>query len=560
MVHLLLLVIAVTASARAMAVDVLLEGNRKLNDRAILNAIGRIACSPADSACADSLCRTVARLYWDRGYLDARVECSPGGEGRKAVRVSIAEGELKSLASVTVAGAHAFSEAALEAMFDDQVRAPFSQNKLEDGISRILELYDTGGYPLTTIQPELVPTDDDHVGVRLRITEGPEARLGGVVFSGADKTSYGALLAETGIAAGQRYDGGKIDRARRRLLDLGVFDSVSMPDVAYNSKDTTVTVSFEVSEARTSIFEGLAAYAPAGDKNRFVGSLDIGFWNLGGTLRRLRVRWNKPGSGRLDWSVYYREPRILSQPFDLEGEVSSDVVDTSYANRRLRAEIVYRGEPGLELGAGVFVGTTKDRTTDGDEGNFGERGLSFNLRYEGRDDVINPRRGQAFTVSHEISSLEFEEDASPDRTVSSLTVKMERLFGLTLRNLLVAGVRFDGVFASAGEVPEAHRIRFGGMESLRGYPEEWFSVVRAVAVRIELRRLVGRASRIYGFFDAAALEDETRSLDRLRDAPFGYGVGLAGGSTSGVVRVEIAVGREDTWNEAKLHFGVLRRF
>jgi hemolysin activation/secretion protein len=165
-----------------------------------------------------------------------------------------------------------------------------------------------------------------------------------------------------------------------------------------------------------------------------------------------------------------------------------------------------------------------------------------------------------FSVSHEIAALDFEDDSSTDRTVSDLSVWAESLLGVTRRSNLVVGAGFDGVFTSAGRIPEANRIRLGGMQTLRGYPEDWFSVVKAFSLRIEARRLLGRRSRVYGFFDAVAMEDETRSLDNLRDAPFGYGVGLMGGSSSGVVRVEIALGRDDTWNDAKLHFGLIQRF
>jgi hemolysin activation/secretion protein len=98
------------------------------------------------------------------------------------------------------------------------------------------------------------------------------------------------------------------------------------------------------------------------------------------------------------------------------------------------------------------------------------------------------------------------------------------------------------------------------MRSLRGYPEAWFSVEEALVLRLEARYLLGLGSRVYGFADGAALKDETRSLEDLRDAPVGYGVGFVGGSASGLVRVEIALGRDDTWSEAKLHFGLLQRF
>jgi outer membrane protein assembly factor BamA len=346
----------------------------------------------------------------------------------------------------------------------------------------------------------------------------------------------------------------------RRLLGLGVFEEVSEPVLTFDSSDTTLTVSIDVVEAKTTLFEAMAAYSPSANGNKFVGLLDLEFRNLGGTLRRLKVLWRRPGSDRLSWSVGYREPRILSRPFALECELSSDVIDTSYARRKLWLGVAFHGEPRLEFGMGGFLGTTKDRSLAGGEGDFGERGLSFDFRYDGRDHPINPLSGQLVTLKQEVASLEFEDQSSLDRTVSSLSVWGEQLTAVGSRTTLALGLRFEGAFSSEGEVPQAHRKRIGGMQTLRGYPEEWFSVDRALVLTLEARRLLGDYSRIYAFADGAVLEGGGHSFEDFRSGPFGYGLGFMAGSRSGVVRLEIALGRDDTWSEAKLHLGLVRRF
>jgi hypothetical protein len=75
-----------------------------------------------------------------------------------------------------------------------------------------------------------------------------------------------------------------------------------------------------------------------------------------------------------------------------------------------------------------------------------------------------------------------------------------------------------------------------------------------------VRRLLGGYSRVYGFFDGAVLEGSGYSFESIRSGPFGYGLGLMAGSQAGIVRLEIALGRSDTWSDAKLHLGLVRRF
>jgi hemolysin activation/secretion protein len=116
------------------------------------------------------------------------------------------------------------------------------------------------------------------------------------------------------------------------------------------------------------------------------------------------------------------------------------------------------------------------------------------------------------------------------------------------------------VFTSSAGLPPSHIIRLGGAGSLRGYPQEWFSVEQAVVITLEVRHLIGRSSSVYAFADGATLQDGARDLGDLKGFPYGYGVGFTGVSRSGVVRLEIALGRDDGFSDAKLHLGLARRF
>ncbi|MFH1312832.1 MAG: POTRA domain-containing protein [Candidatus Eisenbacteria bacterium] len=540
--------------------DFNISGNSDLSDDAILEWIGKIACARSDSVCVDSICHEVAAHYWERGYLDVEVRCERAAPPDEAIEIAISEGRPSVLESVGISGVPAGEASVLEKMFAGQTGRPFSQLALEKGIGRVLAFYDLRGYPLSTVRPEMVSVGDGRVEVRLHVAAGPQADVGHVVFRGMTKTKRSAALAESGLSEGEPYQGKKIEGVRQRLMDLGIFENVSEPVLTFDSMDTTLTVTIDVVEARTSLFEGLAAYSPSGKESKFVGSLDLEFRSLGGTLRRLKVLWMKPGSGRLSWGVAYREPRILSKPFALECELSSDVIDTSYARRKVWLGVTFRGEPRLELGMGAFLGSTKDRSLVGGEGNFIERGLSFDLRYEGRDRPLNPLSGQFVKLRQEVAALEFEDDSSLDRTISLLLLEGEHLTAVGVRTALGIRGRFEGVFTSRGEIPQAHLVRMGGMRTLRGYPEEWFTVERAITVTLELRRLLGEYSRVYCFFDGAALDGGGYSFDSIRSGPFGYGLGFMAGSRTGIIRLEIALGRNDTWSDAKLHLGLVRRF
>jgi hypothetical protein len=65
---------------------------------------------------------------------------------------------------------------------------------------------------------------------------------------------------------------------------------------------------------------------------------------------------------------------------------------------------------------------------------------------------------------------------------------------------------------------------------------------------------------MYAFIDGATIEDGGYDFGTLKRLPFGYGVGFMAGSRSGIVRLEIALGRDDMFSDAKLHLGLVQRF
>jgi outer membrane protein assembly factor BamA len=98
------------------------------------------------------------------------------------------------------------------------------------------------------------------------------------------------------------------------------------------------------------------------------------------------------------------------------------------------------------------------------------------------------------------------------------------------------------------------------VNTLRGYPEEWFVTKEVAIVTAELRYVVGPRSRVYLFLDAGTLTDESHEITDLGTFLAGYGVGLTTGSRIGVFRVEVATARGEPLSEAKLHLKLTQRF
>ena len=549
----ILLNVSTLVLGTAHAATISLNGNQAVTEGDLVQLIEFVGCS--DSTCVDSVCRVIANHYWRLGHLRASVHCSWRSRD-STLEVTIDEGPRFILGSVEFEDVHLADSTLLYQSFQELIGKPFDPDGVEAGIASVLRLYDGMGYPLVTIRPEMVICKGDTVSLRFQIDEGPVARLREVIFEGLKTTRKPILLAESGLEEGAIFDGSRIASARKRLLDLGIFDQVSEPDLVFDNKDTTVTVRFRVSEAPATYFQGYAAYAPSVGGS-LVGSIDLEFRNIGGTLRKLHVLWKRPGPERLAWKVEYNEPRILSRNLSATLTAQSYVLDTCYASRRFSLGLIWRKAPGFDLGMGVVVGSTKDRTPSASQGDFTEKGFTFNLGIRNYDRDLNPTSGYRFEVSTSTTILSYA-DRDLTRRISVVSSTGNYLVPITPHFVLFTEGSVDGAFSSDGTLPPSHLIRAGGMGSVRGYAEESFIAERTLRATLEPRWLVSENSRLYLFVDGATFGDTEEQLGT--DWAIGYGLGMMAMARSGVVRVDVGVAHDETIANARLHFSVVRRF
>lgn len=540
------------------------SGNRAVPEDEIMAALGRARCARPDSACLKAMCDSLARLYWSLGYIDVKVTCMDGGPG-EPTRVKIAEGAVSTVEAVDVAGASDEGRLLVEPIFESEVGKPFSLVRFESAIELALRAYDDAGFPVARITPDVVAAGGSGLRVLLAVDEGPRATIGSIEFDGVLNTRHSVLERETGLVPGERYDGSRVQEARQNLMALGIFESVSEPRLSMNRADSSLTITFEALEARTSFVEGAFAYGPTPTGNEIYGQMEMDLRNIGGTLRRAGVYWMKRGSGRTSWALRYGEPRLFTLPVSLYASLDSDIDETAYERRKLSLKLVQRTGRKFEVSAGWFLAKTREGPLLEESGtdvrnSYTENGLDVGLAYDGTDRIINPTRGLRGNLTLEFSSFVCDDCDSPDRTVWSGLLGGSYVFPISGNTVGFLAARYAGVSVQGGAVPPSRRIRVGGVNTLRGYPEEWFVTDGALIGTAELRYIAGSRSRLFMFLDAGMLEGNWHEPDGVDMPLLGYGLGLTTESRVGIIRIEVASARGQALGDAKLHLKLTQRF
>lgn len=525
---------------------------------------GEALRAPGDSA---RLARAVARAgvrLEDEGYLDARVDAawSPPAPGAEPVlRVAVAEGPRVRYATVGIEAGSAEESAALAALLELRVGDPASPQELGRALTRAARRLADDGYPYAELA--IQGFEWDSAGARVRVTgsRGPRVTVVGVRTDGLHVTRPALVNRVIGRAVGRPFHPAAAEAARERLVQLGLFRSVSYEGLEGEGDWARGRLVYRVEEPRYNRFEGAIGRQSEG---RATGLANLELGNLAGTGRTLAGRWESRGSNRELFAARYVEPWLLGLPLRAELLLDQQREDTLYTRARagLRLHFLVSGHERLE--AGVDQDRVLQPHAEAEEAQV--QSTVFALEHDGRDLPAAPRNGTRARLSAS-TSFKRETVAGGGRRKSRASA-VEAMFewhrplagGFGLAWEVSGAARFS----SQPVLALYERYVLGGAASLRGYDEQEFRADRYGLSRLEARWFPGRtAQHLALFWDHAwmvsrlAIANDTRLEERRRD---GVGFGLRFDSPAGRIGVDygLAPGRPPA--EGKLHLQLVSSF
>ena len=308
----------------------------------------RVAAALRDADLAEDE-RALARAFEDAGHAEARVEADTVGSGEVAVLFRVAAGPATRVSSVEIvvgeqggdaAGAsHGPARAASPpepparvAEVNSAPRAAVVPDPRPSAVAHELRLrpgapyrlrdvaadrttlalaYRNDGYLSAEVTPD-VQLAAGEARVRLVVTPGPRTIVDRVVVAGLDRTREDVVRRELRVREGEPLGVDDLLETQRRLSALGLFEAITIVELAAEAPGRRTLV-IRVDEApRTSVSYGIGY----GERDLVRGSVEVTRRNLFGMDRRLSafVRTSFRGSRFL---ASFREPYLRGRRQEL---------------------------------------------------------------------------------------------------------------------------------------------------------------------------------------------------------------------------------------------------
>ena len=200
----------------------------------------------------------IERFYRARGYYDATTRAARvlnGENDRVRVEIVVVPGKPVRVARIDLIGLAGLPKnvvAKARSVLRLEIGEVLDERGLhEDARAIETELANNGFAYVHVEETANVSVAHKTATLQYRVTPGPEATIGEVQIDGLNTFDRRVVFGKLGLEPGTRFSRRALDRARRRVFELGVFASVEVKAVLDNPADPHVPVRVVVSEGGT---------------------------------------------------------------------------------------------------------------------------------------------------------------------------------------------------------------------------------------------------------------------------------------------------------------------
>lgn len=426
--------------------------------------------------------------YKNNGYLDVVIS-SPlvtlsADKTRINISLGVVEGRSYRFGETTFSGNLIYTSTELAKSVEYRPGRVFSQEKFEETIRAVQELYSDRGRLHTRITPvKKFDAATDRMNVLFEIVEGPISYIGHIDVEGNKATKTYVLRREVVLKTGDMFRSSRVRRSIEKIRNLGFIDDVDLDLQPSQTDQDKVDLTFDVNEGKPGVLTAGAAYSSV---DGLIGTLSLQHLNLFGRAQKASVQWSF-GKRVQDYSVSWTTPWLGDSPtslgFDVYNTRRINPFDTSlsaYVERRTGGTVrlgprFQEDKYQLNLTYGLarisiqnvqdqFKGTLTEGTSI--QSSFGAE-----ISRDTRDSIWDPSRGSRHGVGLLLSGGPFMGDIHYFKP--SITNQGHlTLFTVEDWPFVLSAYHRGGYVTQFGEtkqVPVQDRYFIGGQDSLRGY-------------------------------------------------------------------------------------------
>lgn len=451
-----------------------------------------------------------------------------------------------------------------ESMLTNQSLAPTELNYL---YKRLLSNYTNNGYAFAKIQLAVTKMDSLTIEADLVVDRGPQLLWNTLHLKG-DSTLPKKLIANTiQFKKGEPFSEDRFQNISRKLLALNLYEELKPADILFTDKGVDLYV--YLMPKKLSSANGIIGLQPNTITGRmqFTGDINLKLNNILKRGEYLGLNWSSLQAQTQQLRTAIKYPYLFNTPFGVEGSFNLYKRDTSFLELESNIGLSYNLSGNFYIKA-YYENFTSNILAGGNNSslNYGNTktnlyGLALN--YNNYDYIPLPTKGIGIVTSFSTGirqSSPIKDTVTTKNTVYKGDFTIHWYIPIAKRHVIRLSNTTQLYQAPKFYTNEAYR--FGGLQSQRGFNEQFLLATARSTASLEYRFMLERTSYLFAFFDQSWYENNTSTY--YRDYPMGFGAGFTFGTSIGMFSLSFAVGKtaeeEIKIRNGKIHFGYIALF
>ena len=436
-----------------------------------------------------------------------------------------------------------------------------------DDTERILNFLSTkiteDGFPFTKLKlSEIKIKNKNTIEANLTVIEDNKKRgLDKIVIKGYDKFPKSYLKHYLKIKPESTFNIEAIKKRINALDNLRFANQIKEPEILFTNDSTQLYLYIEKTLSNT--FDGFLGFSTNEETNalEFNGYLNLELNNNFNYGESFKLLYKSDESEQKNFEVKLNLPYLFNSPIGTELELNIFKKDSSFTTINQKAKLYYQ----LDSKSKLFLGidTTESNNLLDDDDDFSNIDDYKSKFYVMRYDFENRRNyNQLFQVN---SALNLEiglgsrnlNNTSENQTKVALNA--HHIFNLNKSNSLF--MRLSGALLSSDSFLDNELIRFGGINSIRGFQENSLTATLFGVLNTEYRYKLSNSVYAHTIIDYSRLENK---ITNQKENLYGFGLGFGIVTKAGLLKFNFANGKTENqkfkFSNSKIHLSLIAIF
>lgn len=433
---------------------------------------------------------------------------------------------------------------------------------LENTIEALNKKLISNGYPFLRIRlKNIIQKNDSTLIADLSIEKATKKRgLDKIVIKGYEKFPKAYLKRFLKIKTSNTFNLESVKKQIKALNNINFARQLKDPEILFTKDSTQLYLYLEKTTSNT--FDGFLGFATDESTNKiqFNGYLNLVLNNNLNFGESLYFNYKSDESQQKNFDLSLKLPYLFNSPLGIEGSLNIINRDSTFSNTKQKIKLFYQ----LDSNSSFNLGTESTISSNLRESDININVLDYNSNFNtiGYQYLKRQNNEPLFQIKS-LLNAEFgigsRKTSIINENQSLLNITGQHIFNLNNKNSLFIKGQIN--ILNSDSYLENELIRFGGINSIRGFAENSITATNLYILNTEYRYKLSPSLFVNTIVDFGTFKNNLLNQD---EKLYGFGLGFGVLTKGGLLRFIYANGKNQnlpfSFSNSKIHLSLTTVF